>query len=231
MRPIIRGEVPLDSAENPKNFKEYQEARGDLIERLGQYCSYCEMKLDASLAVEHVKPKSLYAELEREWSNFLLACTNCNSTKRDKDIELDDYYWPDVDNTFWAFAYSQGGLVRPHPSLNDDEKIKAEKTLKLTGLDKQTTNDRRSSDRRKSNRREAWEIAERSLNRLQENDTIPMREQLSEHAKAQGYWSVWMTIFKDDPDMLRRFIEAFPGTCQRYFDSNGQAIARTGENL
>ena len=198
MRPIIKGEHPSESGQT-KLFKEYQQARKDLIDRLGQYCSYCEMKLDASLAVEHVQPKSLYPALERQWNNFLLACTNCNSTKGSQDIILSDYYWPDEDNTFRAFTYLQGGLVRPHPQLNNQEKFKAEATLKLTGLDKLFTPD--------------------------------MRQQITCTATGHAYWSIWMTVFKDDPDMLKRFIEAFPGTCQDCFDSNCNPIPRPNGNL
>lgn len=231
MRPIFRDKEPVDSSGNAKKFQEYQEARGDLIARLGQYCSYCEMKLDASLAVEHVQPKSLYPTLEREWNNFLLACTNCNSTKGSQDIILSDYYWPDEDNTFRAFTYLQGGLIRLNSNLNNQEKIKAKATLKLTGLDKPFVNDPEVKDRRLLNRRETWDIATRSLNRLRTNDTLLMREQVAEHSVSQGYWSVWMTVFKDDPDMLRRFIEAFPGTCQDCFDYKGNPIPRPNGNL
>ena len=230
MRPIIKGEHPSESGQ-PKLFKEYQEARGDLIDRLGQYCSYCEMKLDASLAVEHVQPKSLYPALEREWNNFLLACTNCNSTKGTQDIILSDYYWPDEDNTFRAFTYLQGGLIRPNSRLNNKEKIKAEATLKLTGLDKPFINDPKVSDRRQFNRRETWDLAIRSLNHLHKNDTPEMRKQITFTATGHGYCSVWMTVFKDDPDMLKRFIEAFPGTCQDCFDFNCNPIPRLNRNL
>lgn len=58
MRPIDRGMCPKDITGNIKKFSKYQDARGDLIDKLGEYCSYCEMQLDASLAVEHVQPKS-----------------------------------------------------------------------------------------------------------------------------------------------------------------------------
>jgi hypothetical protein len=45
------------------------------------------MRLEASLAVEHVLPKKpegvteIIKSRELDWENFLLACTNCNSTK------------------------------------------------------------------------------------------------------------------------------------------------------
>ena len=233
MRPIVRGEKPVDSSDKTKTkqFKEYQEARGDLIAKLGQYCSYCEMKLDASLAVEHVQPKSLYSALELDWGNFLLACTNCNSTKGNQDVELDNYYWPDLDNTFHTFVYLPGGLVQHNPNLNDQEEIKAKATLKLTGLDKISTHDLKFSDRRQFNRGETWDIAIRSLNNLHKNNSSEMREQIAFTAITKGYWSIWMTVFKDDPDMLKRFIEAFPGTCQDCFDSQCNPIPRPNGNL
>jgi uncharacterized protein (TIGR02646 family) len=230
MRPIIKGEHPSESGQ-PKLFKEYQEARGDLIDRLGQYCSYCEMKLDTALAIEHIRPKSLYPNLELEWSNFLLACTNCNSTKGTQDIILSDYYWPDEDNTFLAFTYLEGGLVRPNSQLNNQEKIKAEATLKLTGLDKPFINDPKVSNRLLLNRRYVWDLAIRSLDHLHKNDTPEMRQQITCTATGHAYWSIWMTVFKDDSDMLKRFIEAFPGTCQDCFDDNCNPIPRPNGNL
>ena len=226
MRPILRGERPLDSEGNPKIFTDYKHARGDLIDRLGEYCSYCEMPVHTSIAVEHIQPKDLYPELKLEWDNFLLACTNCNSNKGKKDVILDDYYWSHVDNTFRAFIYSEGGLVRPHPLLTDEEKIKAKATLELVGLQKYSVNDGERSDRRQSNRTETWGIAKRALSRLQSKNIPEMREQIVEQSKASGFWSVWMTVFKDDPDMLNRFIDAFSGTCKSCFDISGNAISR-----
>ncbi|BAZ83207.1 hypothetical protein PN497_01795 [Sphaerospermopsis kisseleviana CS-549] len=35
-----------------------------------------------------------------------------------------------------------------------------------------------------------------------------------------------MTVFKDDPDMLNRLINAFPGTSGDCFDHEGKAIHR-----
>jgi uncharacterized protein (TIGR02646 family) len=228
MRPILRGENPLDSAGNPKVFTRHKYARGDLIDRLGEYCSYCEMPVHTALAVEHIKPKAkdLYPELELEWDNFLLACPNCNSNKGHKDVILEDYYWSHIDNTFRAFIYSEGGLVKPHPLLTDEEKIKAKATLELVALQKHSVNDGERRDRRQSNRRETWDMAKRALSILQSKNIPEMREQIVDQSKASGFWSVWMTVFKDDPDMLQRFIDAFAGTCRDCFDISGNPIPR-----
>ena len=100
MRPVARLTL-FDAHGNLKSFSTYQEARPDLILAFGEYCSYCEMHLDASLAVEHVQPKDLNPGLALSWSNFLLGCTNCNSTKSNKAPGLANCFWPDRDGFGW----------------------------------------------------------------------------------------------------------------------------------
>jgi uncharacterized protein (TIGR02646 family) len=229
MRPVVRGPWPLENGA-PIVFKEYAEARGELIERMGEYCSYCEMQLDASLAVEHVKPKkpagaqTVNIARALDWDNFLLACSNCNSTKGSKDINVDDYLWPDKDNTFRGITYSTGGKVTTNRSLGLDIQMKAENIIMLVGLDKNPSNDPTVSDRRWNNRREAWDMAVMSKQNLAICDKNEMRTQILLTAKAKGYWSIWMTVFKDMPDMLKLFIDAFPGTDTSCFDSTQRFI-------
>lgn len=230
MRPIVRGECPTDSNNQNIQFTTYTEARGELINRLGEYCSYCEMQLDSSLAVEHVKPKkpqgsdTIDTSRLLDWNNFLLSCTNCNSTKGNKDVILDEYFWPDLDNTFQVLTYSEGGVISPAPNLDDQSKEKVKKTISLTGLNKNPGNDPRASDRRWQNRRETWDIAVESKKGLEECNTVQLRKQIIETAKAKGFWSIWMTVFKNDPDMLQRFIKAFPGTCEPCFDDQNEYL-------
>ncbi len=239
MRPIVRGTWPQNAAGQNINFKEYAYARGELIRRLGEYCSYCEMELDTSLAVEHVQPKrppgaaQPIAARELDWNNFLLACTSCNSTKGDIDVVLDDHLWPHRDNTFRALCYSEGGLVTASTDQSIDDAIrqKADSIIKLTGLDKDPSNDDpKASDRRLQNRRETWDIAKLVKEMLARNYNEDFKELIVITARAKGYWSVWMTVFKDDADMLDRLIKAFPGTCCDCFDSTAGLvpIARAG---
>ncbi|KKC98720.1 HNH endonuclease [Photobacterium halotolerans] len=232
MRPVHRGDVPKDKAGNPKEYTEYANARKDLISRIGEYCSYCEMELDTSLAIEHIRPKAIHSELELKWDNFLLACTNCNSTKGDKDPNLKDILWPHLDNTFRAFEYTTEGRVKSASWLNEDLKKKAEYTIALIGLDA-TPNTQKASDRRWLNRQETWQEAKLSKADLAEADLPAMRRQIIRTAKAKGYWSIWMTVFSDDPDMLRRLIDIsnFSGTAQECFDVNGLPIARVNGEL
>lgn len=57
-------------------------------------------------------------------------------------------------------------------------------------------------------------------------DNLAVRELIVINATANGFWSVWMTMFQDDLDMLNRLIQALPGTCCHCFDEAGRPIAR-----
>lgn len=48
----------------------------------------------------------------------------------------------------------------------------------------------------------------------------------NELAPATGFFSVWMTVFSQHPEMRRGFINAFPGTAPDCFDADGAALAR-----
>lgn len=237
MRPVVRGNIPKDDNDQPREYTDYKQARGALINRLGEYCSYCEMELDSSLAVEHVKPKkppgadNNLTERELNWYNFLLACTNCNAYKSNEEVELENYFWPDTDNPFWALKYHEGGVITPAAGLPETDRIRAENTIKLTGLDKTPATDAEASDRRWDNRRNKWNIAQRARERLQRNNNEDFREQIVETALGHGYWSIWMTVFSNDTDMCRRLIQAFAGTCQSCFamEDNCQPLPRSAE--
>lgn len=219
MRPVKRGACPTDAKGKTIRFSDYPQARRELIQRLGEYCSYCEMHLDASLAVEHVRPKkppgaaAVLPERALDWDNFLLACTNCNSTKGDTDVVLADYLWPDRHDTFHSLRYSPGGQVSSAPGRY---KTRAERLIRLVGLDKMPDT-AEASDRRWLNRREAWELAERAKRNLARCPVEAMKVQIIDTAKAKGFWSVWMTVFADDPDMQNRLIAAHPGTRADFF--------------
>jgi len=79
--------------------------------------------------------------------------------------------------------------------------------------------------------REIWDIAVRSKKRLFRNNTDDFREQIVETARGHAYWRVWMKVFEDDPDMRRRFIEAFPGTAEDCFDDTCQPVQRPGGQI
>jgi hypothetical protein len=231
MRPVTRGSWPEDHVGNRINFQEYARARRYLIERMGSYCSFCGMRLDAGLAVEHVLPKNPPSGLKPDrigdWENFLLACVNCNSNKGSGDINLEDFFWPHLDNTMRAIQYQEGGMLRPHPDLTGENLARAQRTVMLTGLDKiPSIEELRASDRRWQSRRLAWEKAVQLRKDLDRKDSDMTRRHIVDVATATGYWPVWFTVFVEDVDMLRRLRAGFPGTAVDCFDENMNLICR-----
>lgn len=225
---------PVDKGAAPAAYAKYQDGGPDLQARLGDYCSYCERQIETHLAVEHVQPKVRRALLRNAWSNFLLACVHCNSSKGKKRIALGRFFWPDRDNTLRAVDYVTGGLVQPSTALNAAAKERAEDTIALTGLDKYPGNPGReptASDRRWLRRHEIWQMALKDRGRLLSNNTIVVRELIVENAIGRGMFSIWWTAFAGDIDMRRRLREAFIGTHGASFDVSENPIPRAGGQL
>lgn len=230
MRPVIRGEPPLDSAGKPVAFAHYRAARGALIQRIGDYCSYCEVCLHSTVHVEHVRPKKPNPDLETVWTNFLLACDSCNSVKGDLDVVLEDYLWPDTDNTALAFDYCVDEPPRTVQALNSRQRQIALNTIQLMGLDRVPGHPNWSDrDRRWQKRKETWGIALRARNAPAENATEQLRESIVQIAMSRGFWSVWMAVFHDNVEMRMRFLNWFPGTAtNECFDADTMPRKRPG---
>ncbi|BBK42440.1 hypothetical protein STVA_24600 [Allostella vacuolata] len=216
MRPVRRGPSPQAA-----DFAPYGAALPFLVSRMGPYCSYCERHVAVGLAVEHVQPKNLpqYAHLVGRWGNFLLACVNCNSTKSRKDVVFADLLLPDRDNCFAAFTYTEDGKVRvSDAAAAAGIRAIGLATLALTGLDKRIDvavdeNGKQIAIDRVSQRQEAWLAATVAKADIAGQPGNPvLREYVVKLAVASGFFSIWMTVFADDPDMRGRFIDAFPGT-------------------
>ena len=227
---------PVDKGTAPRNYSQYQDAQRDLVERIGDYCSYCERRIGTNPAIEHVQPKSRVPSLRNEWSNFLLACTNCNSCKGKEDIERDQFFWPDSDNTFLAFDYLEDGRLSFHPLLPTEKQEIAQAIIELLGLDREPghSNPKKrptSRDRRWRYRQEVWDNAQKQLSTLQGEDTDNIRRLIVEVAIARGLFSIWMKVFKNDSDMRQRLIQGFKGTAENCFDSNGKAVPRPGGRI
>lgn len=215
MRPVQRGDSPQAA-----DFLDYTDAKRFLVARLGHYCSYCERKVVTNLAVEHIQPKGLpaYAPLEGRWDNFLLGCVNCNSTKKDKDLVLADTFLPDRDNTFVAFDYFANGRIEPSALVPLVNRTMAVRLLSLVGLDKPISffldeNGKQVALDRVAQRMEVWGIALEAKDDVDANPgNDAVRRGAVRTAQAEGFFSIWMTVFAGDLDMRKRLVDAFPGT-------------------
>lgn len=226
MRPVNKDKTPVDTKNNEIEFKNYERARRYLIDVIGEYCSYCERKLVASLAIEHVKPKSTYKSLELSWSNFLLSCPNCNSTKGTEDVELNNYFWADIDNTYNIFSYDNSGSVKVSNSVTKVDLItKAHRSIQLVGLDKKPPNEgtvkwEEASDRRFEHRIQAFIDAQNSAkdySTASQEIRIATLQYIKIIVVNQGFWSIWMRAFENFPEVQKELIHAFIGTRKEFF--------------
>jgi uncharacterized protein (TIGR02646 family) len=231
MRPVERGSVPIDPTTGVQiSFKKYGDAKPELLQRIGKYCSYCEKPLTQLIDVEHILPKTHFPQLKTNWHNFLISCRVCNDIKGHSKIKRKDFYWTDVDNTFRILEFHlSSGAISVNHSLSITEQVIAKNTIGLLGLDRKPGHPdykARSADKRWQERLTTLGIAQEALRDLQNNDISQMRNQIVRTAQGQGFWSIWMTVFQNDSDMLNRFIDAFPGTCRSCFDERGQSVPR-----
>jgi hypothetical protein len=188
------------------------------------------------IAVEHIQPKSLpqFGHLINEWTNFLLACVNCNSAKGDIAVDPANYYLPDRDNTFLAFSYLDDGRVQPNPALaNPAQHAIAEDMIGLVALNRSSHANwtdpglPQAALERLGQRLAVWITARDSLADLQRNACDEVRSCIVRTALATGFFSIWMDVFAAHPNMRERFIAAFPGTARNCFQ-HGTPIPRPG---
>lgn len=222
MRPVSKGH-------KGKEYKSYQDAKRDLFEAIGSYCSYCEREISHLGAVEHVQPKSNHPDKECSWDNFLLGCVNCNSTKGDTEINdsnIDDYVWPDKNDTYHLISYDPVTLIPSAAgNLPDEIKTKVQNLIELVGLDKAqpkegTLDYQRASDLRVEKRKEVKVLADRYKQfyiKLDEEAKQDFLDPLQELVRSKGYWSIWMHTFEDIPEIREMLLDAIPGTNKAFF--------------
>ena len=224
MRPINRGFPPVDSAGTPLVFTQYADAKSELIARLGEFCSFCERRIKAGIHIEHVRHKDAYPHLECEWTNLLLACVNCNSTKGTNEVG-NFLYLPDRDNTFRCLTYVAAGRVQTTAGLFPAEKSKATRLIRLVGLDRDPVHDPKAKDLRWNHRREAWDLAIRYKGQFDAG--LIGVDAIVDLCAAGGHWSIWMTVFGGNPAVRLALIAAAVGTAA-CFDAAGDPTPRLG---
>lgn len=208
MRPITKSRFKPSSY----IYKPYNNAKDELIEAIGGYCSYCERPgYSAALDVEHIRDKDTHPNRKYLWRNFLIGCKNCNPVKGTKSIL--NMYFPSVHNTYEIFNYDHLGQVTVNTQFltTQSERDRAQRLIDLVGLDRRPGHPKFSKkDKRWSDRQDAYLIAERCLPKYKSGDVDI--DTLIELAIAKGFWSVWMTVFSAEPDVITRLVKDFPGT-------------------
>lgn len=235
MRPVDKGASPIEG-----DFAEYQDAIPHLINRLGNYCSYCERRFEVGLAVEHICPKISNKELEKKWSNFLIACTQCNSAKGNTEIKPEQkslYVWPDEDDTYHMIVYPAQSAYQAKPAigLSDNERERVINTINLVNINRTTNEYNRTTYKDKLIKRQ--EVAKESIRQrnsymiakfLVDNASDPISQQLAienyqnikttilNSVSEYGCWSIWMKEFEDIPE-IKNCLLNLSGTNRTYF--------------
>lgn len=220
---------PVDKGYAPRTYTDYGQARHDLAEKIGYYCSYCEMKVFQSIEVEHILPQNQGGAV-LNWDNFLLSCKYCNTIKSDHNSNITDYFWPDRDNTDLVFEYSEGKVIKPKSTLQADFKPIAENTINLTGLDRIPSgeNEPTEADTRWRSRHEEWNKAKNSLARWQKAPIPEMAEQIA-LTSLGGHYSIWMKVFEDHQDVLNEIDKVYQNKYSLFkqFDHEGKREIRS----
>lgn len=211
---------PVDKGDSPRIYKSYGDARDDLFDRIGMYCSYCEIKLTHMAEVEHIVPRDKGGK-ELEWENFLLSCKYCNTSKSNHNDSRNSYLWPDIDNTFIAFRYDKINQIKVNDELSQEEQIKAQNTIELLNLDRKPGKrgwNKSIKDTRYINIYEAWRKAEDLLNDYKEYQVPYLAKSIALNASSSGNFSIWMEVFKDYEEVKELIINEFKGTNNKYFE-------------
>ncbi|WP_298147577.1 HNH endonuclease [Flavobacterium sp.] len=234
MRPIFKGNTPQLNGVD-KIVTDYKDWRSDLIERIGNYCCYCNMILNDSPQVEHVVPKNPQTDQPAgdllAWENMLLACGPCNREKGNKPHTSETHYMPDKNNTHLVFEYfvvsiltnreQKAGLVRAFSTLGFDQLNKANNTISLLGLNTIKVNPR-ATDLRWKYRAEAWFSANEVWRTAWNNGLISVSDftpLLLDAAKSKGFFSIWFKAFDDVPQIKIALINGFKGTDSNSFEN------------
>ncbi len=230
MKPVKKGHAP-------RKYSDYRAAKPDLIQQLGQHCSYCEAYSEPTgIDVEHIYPKSAHPRRKNDWDNLLLACTSCNSKKnsylgsgRQRGL-AQRFLWPHLDNTARAFTYFSDGSVIPDKQLSPKVKRMAENTMDMVGT---MSNPAKAKDYKRraipysaaSIRESVWQEAlSIKVDYLQ--TPIPTRAQLFARLAVKiGHFSIWIQVFSDRPEFRVELISAFSAD-PACFDNLAQPIPR-----
>ncbi|MGL5052229.1 MAG: HNH endonuclease [Cetobacterium sp.] len=213
---------PVNKGDSPRVYKDYKDAKWDLIEKLGEYCSYCEMNISNQADVEHVVPKSKDGYLELDWGNFLLGCKTCNTIKSNINDDRDGYPFPDEYNTAYLYNYKNGN-VKVNENLSVKDKLKAENLFQLIKANRQYNTTGRLDDRKMARIKE-YEKAMMSLNDYKEYPVQVMINQISR--SPSGFHSVWIEVFKDYPKVKKAILEGVPGTALECYDEEFNPIEK-----
>ncbi len=246
MRPLDKGKIPQVDGQDVQ-VNEYGEWRKYLIERIGYYCAYCNIPLSHSLNVEHVVAKTPRQGNEAgnylAWENMLLACGPCNNAKGNLPVDNETLYLPEQNNTLIPFDVQEhpenpnAAIILPNKRLNDTQNRKAQKTIRLLGLDRIDLRDK-VVDIRWKKRKAALLLAETSydlyskIKKALPGEIENAAKHIARTAAETGFFLIWFKTFKNEPSVIKRLfdVEYIPGTAIECFEGPDYDLTNRNPN-
>ena len=172
-------------------------------------CMYCEDS--AGTDIDHFYPKSQYPNYAYDWTNYLLACSHCNSEKRD-DFPIADDGWPllidptsDDPADYLEFAPMTGLWV------GIDEWGAGETSIRVFGLKREMLT---------KGRRNAWSVFQMAIKeyeRLRGTSRNPEADNLLALLRELPFSSVFTALIRlaTNPDARSFFSRGIPEIIER----------------
>lgn len=222
MRPVEKWTVGTNGV--VAIYNPYSGAKPILLKNFGNepfyYCNYCDRVIPGvNLEVEHIQNISHNPALEFTWTNFLIACKNCNLTKSDQHFAIGNILLPQLQNTWNCFKVNNDGTIEADAD-NADAYNKASRTVELLGLDRGFFHKaRQPQDDRYDARRHVQMIARRTLQRYEEG-THDYLTDIVTLAISHGFWYIWMKVYSNHPVVQEELVKAFKGTYKMCMTAN-----------
>jgi len=126
MRPLDKQMPPVWEAYPDGQRVPTGVANNHLLDAVGEYCSYCEMRLGGGAILHHKLQREMPESVPKEdWRHLLLICYDCRRHMTEDALtpdRLDDYLWPDAHPSFSLHADSPFRYrLKPVPYVITDE--------------------------------------------------------------------------------------------------------------
>lgn len=123
-----------------------------LKEQTQEHCSFCDafpVSPPSKDTIEHFRPKSTFPLEAYTWANLYFCCDFCQSQKRDQfDVGLLRPDASDYDfQRYFIWDYTRGTLA-PNPSASPEDRVKAEVSIRIYGLNNKHPLRRKEEQRR-----------------------------------------------------------------------------------
>lgn len=122
-----------------KGQKVNQLIEDDLKNMTQNHCAFCDGFPVKQLGstIEHFRPKTRFPELSHTWDNLFYCCNACQNSKQEnfnENLLKPDVLGYDFTRFFICTFDGEAILLSPNPRASDQDRLSAEITIRLYGL-------------------------------------------------------------------------------------------------